>query len=170
MAKLIIIRGNSGSGKTSVAKELQRRLGHNTMLISQDVIRRDMLKVRDGQGTKALGLLMELLQYGRKNSEVVILEGILNAAWYKELFRLAIELFKADIYAYYYDLPFSETLRRHNTKPNCGDFGEDEMRRWWMENDLIQIIPEKILTVELSVDKTVELIYQNILGDADLRQ
>lgn len=45
MRKLIILRGNSGSGKTTIAKELQKRFGTNTMLISQDVIRRDMLTI-----------------------------------------------------------------------------------------------------------------------------
>ncbi|MCH5275574.1 MAG: AAA family ATPase [Lachnospiraceae bacterium] len=30
MSKLIILRGNSGSGKSSVAKELQRQIGRNT--------------------------------------------------------------------------------------------------------------------------------------------
>ena len=49
MNKLIILRGNSGSGKTTIAKELQQVFGNNTMLISQDVIRRDMLKVKDGE-------------------------------------------------------------------------------------------------------------------------
>lgn len=165
MVKLIIIRGNSGSGKTSVAKELQLKFGHNTMLISQDVIRRDMLKVHDGQGTKALRLLMKLLEYGRENSEVVILEGILNATWYKELFSLALELYKGDIYAYYYDIPFDETLRRHKTKPNFNDFGEYEMRSWWMDKDMIKIIPETILTAEISIEKTVELMYQNVMSD-----
>lgn len=51
--KLIILRGNSGSGKTTIAKELQQVFGNNTMLISQDVIRRDMLKVKDGENTGA---------------------------------------------------------------------------------------------------------------------
>lgn len=41
---MIILRGNSGSGKTTIAKELQNRFGDNTMRISQDVIRRDILK------------------------------------------------------------------------------------------------------------------------------
>ena len=68
MHKLIVLRGNSGSGKTTVAKELQKVLGSNTMLISQDVIRRDMLNVKDGKDTLAIPLLMELLRYGRKNS------------------------------------------------------------------------------------------------------
>lgn len=81
MHKLIVLRGNSGSGKTTVAKELQKVLGSNTMLISQDVIRRDMLNVKDGKDTLAIPLLMELLRYGRNNSEVVILEGILVAEY-----------------------------------------------------------------------------------------
>ena len=61
MPKLIILRGNSGSGKTTIAKELQNSFGRNTMLISQDVIRRDMLKVKDGENTEALPLMKELL-------------------------------------------------------------------------------------------------------------
>ena len=54
MSKLIILRGNSGSGKTTIAKELQKHFGRNTMLISQDVIRRDMLWVKDGESTEAI--------------------------------------------------------------------------------------------------------------------
>ena len=104
--KLIILRGNSGSGKTTIAKELQQVFGNNTMLISQDVIRRDMLKVKDGENTKALPLLEELLRYGRKHSEIVILEGILNAEWYRALFELAVALYGKNIYAYYFDIPF----------------------------------------------------------------
>ena len=33
MGKLIILRGNSGSGKTTVAKELQKKFGYNTKRI-----------------------------------------------------------------------------------------------------------------------------------------
>lgn len=54
MPKLIVLRGNSGSGKTAVAKELQKRFGRNTMLISQDVVRRDMLKEKSITSEKEL--------------------------------------------------------------------------------------------------------------------
>ena len=60
MSKLIILRGNSGSGKTTVAKALQEKLGYNTMRISQDEVRRNMLWVKDGKDTKALPLMAEL--------------------------------------------------------------------------------------------------------------
>lgn len=41
-SKLIILRENSGSGKSTVAKELQQKLGRGTLLISQDLVRREM--------------------------------------------------------------------------------------------------------------------------------
>jgi len=162
VAKLIILRGNSGSGKTTVAKALQEKFGANTMLLSHDVIRREILKVKDGIGTPACTLLIHMLKYGRKNCEIVILEGILDSECYRELFKCAIEEYGSNIYAYYYDLPFEETLRRHETKPNCHEFGESAMRRWWKEKDFIGSIPETILAKEMKFDQTVDMIYETV--------
>ncbi len=164
-SKIIILRGNSGSGKSTAAKSLQNKFGQGTLLISQDVIRREMLWVKDGIGTKALPLLLELVKYGRENCDVVILEGILKAAWYKELFEQIKIDFALRIYAYYYEIPFEETLIRHQTKPNCHEFGEEEMKNWWNEKDYIGIIPEKIITADSSLNSTVEMIYQAVMSD-----
>ncbi|GAA0075817.1 kinase [Clostridium sp. CTA-5] len=162
MSKLIIIRGNSGSGKTTVAKALQQKLGHNIMLISQDVIRRDILRVDDGLDTKALPLIKELILYGKNKCDIVILEGILSSNWYQTLFELVKFEFKDKIFAYYYDIPFEETIVRHQTKPNCNEFGENDMKLWWNETDFIKIIKEKVLTKDLSVDETVDIIIKDI--------
>lgn len=159
MSKLIILRGNSGSGKTTVAKELQNRFGRNTMLISQDVIRRDMLKVKDNENTEAIPLMKELLKYGYLHSEVVILEGIMYADWYKPLFEMAAQLFQDKIYAYYFDLSFEETLRRHQTKANRYEFGEESMRQWWREKDFSHVLKESIITDEQELQDTVSKIY-----------
>jgi predicted kinase len=162
-SKIIILRGNSGSGKTTVAKALQKKLGRGTLIISQDVIRREMLWVRDGSETKAISLLIDLVKYGRKNCDFVILEGILNAEWYTELFEIIRLEFNCSIYAYYYDLSFEETLHRHQTKPNCNEFGENDMKQWWIDKDFIEIIEEKILTQRLSIDETVDIIMKDIV-------
>lgn len=165
-SKLIILRGNSGSGKTTVAKALQEKFGRNTMRISQDMVRRDMLKVTDGEDTKALPLLKELLRYGAAHCPVVILEGILNAEWYAPLFKLARKLFGDAICAYYYDLPFEETLKRHQTKPNCHEFGEAAMRGWWKEKDYIGTIPEQTISPDMGLEETVEMIFEAAGGAA----
>lgn len=86
--------------------------------------------VKDGEDTRALPLMKELLKYGSTHSDIVILEGIMYADWYRPLFELARRIYGKEIYAYYFDLPFEETLRRHQTKPNCREFGEEAMRRW----------------------------------------
>lgn len=69
MKKLITLRGNSGSGKTTIARALQEKFGKNTMLLSQDVIRRDILKTNDGAGTRANDVLIMLLEYGHAHNE-----------------------------------------------------------------------------------------------------
>lgn len=162
MAKLIILRGNSGSGKTTIAKELQKSLGRNTMLISQDVVRRDMLRVKDGENTEALPLMKELLTYGRNYCEIVILEEIMYADWYQPLFELAVQLYGTNIFAYYFDLPFEETLKRHQTKPNCNDFGEEAMRRWWRDKDFSDVLNEHVITAEKDIQTIIREICDSV--------
>ena len=171
MGKLIIIRGNSGSGKTSLAKLLQKKLGPNTLRVSHDMIRMELLNVCGREGVeRSEPLMIELLRYGKANSAVTILEGILPTRDYSRLFEAALDIFGADIYAYYYDLTFDETLRRHMTKPNRNDFGEADMRRWWVERDYLKTIPvggvvnERILGAELSLDDAASLIMADVAG------
>ncbi len=131
------------------------------MLISHDMIRMEMLFAKDEE---ALPLIANLLKYGRKNSEVTILEGILDSEQYRPLFETAVSEYGENIFAYYYDLPFEETLLRHETKPNKSDFGEEDLRRWWKEKDFIGIIPEKIITKDMSLSETVDMIFNNVSG------
>ena len=160
--KIIILRGNSGSGKTTIARMLQRKFGRGTLLISQDVIRREMLYVRDEPGTKAIGLFIELVKYGSENCTTVILEGILYSDWYQELFEYVKKEYEDRIYAYYFDVPFEETLIRHMTKPNANEFGEAEMKRWWRDKDYIKSIPEQLLHKDMTTDEIVSLITKHI--------
>ncbi|WP_142412857.1 kinase [Hathewaya massiliensis] len=163
VTKLVIIRGNSGSGKSTLGKTLQRKFGRGTMLISQDVVRRDMLYEKDGPNTEASKLINELALHGKKNCKVVILEGILNSKWYENLFENLKDEFKDNIFAYYFDLPFKETLKRHKQKPNSNEFGEKEMRSWWKEKDLLASIHEVCLHKELSLNEIVDMVYQDVI-------
>ena len=163
--KLILLRGKSGSGKTTLAQMLQRKLGRGTRVISQDVVRREMLWVHDKPGHPAIPLLINLVQYGKQHCNYVILEGILYSETYEPLFRCILEEYPSeDIHAYYYDIPFEETLRRHETKPNRLDFGENDMRQWWKEKDFIGYIPETALHQDLSLEDARKKILKDIGG------
>ncbi|GEA33240.1 kinase [Clostridium diolis] len=163
MAKLIIIRGNSGSGKTTTGKALQKKIGQDTMLISQDVVRRDILFAKDGPNPKAGELIFELVLYGKSHCNIVILEGILNSKWYKKLFQDLSDEFGNQIFAYYFDIPFEETLNRHRQKSNSHEFGEKEMREWWNEKDLSDAISEVCLHKDLSLNEIVNIIYRDVI-------
>lgn len=158
--KIIIIRGNSGSGKTTVAKELCKRLGTDCMLLSQDAIRRDLLHTNDGENSIAIDLLEQLALFGKKHSNFIVLEGILNSRWYKALFNLIQKNFN-NIYTYYYDIPFDETVKRFLTKSNT-DYTIQDMERWWNENDLIGFNEEKMISKDMSVNDVVEMILNDI--------
>lgn len=106
--------------------------------------------------------MAELLKYGKQNSDMTILEGILDSEEYHSLFETAVKEYGENIFAYYYDLLFEETLRRHSTKPNRNDFGEADVRRWWREKDYLSIITETILTEDMSFDDAVNMIYQEV--------
>ncbi|HWS30263.1 MAG TPA: kinase [Clostridia bacterium] len=162
--KIIILRGNSGGGKTTVAKELQRRCGSGTLLLSQDVVRREMLYVKDGPETKAIDLLIMLVRHGRENCTTILLEGILNSDWYQRLFEAIKDEFGNNVYAYYFDIPFEETLFRHATKPNAGEFGETEMKRWWREKDYLKNISELTINKDMSAEAIVNMILEQANG------
>lgn len=166
MAALIVLRGNSGSGKTTVAKALQRRFGRGTLVISQDDVRRNMLWVHDEPGNAAIPLLTALVEYGHAHADVTILEGILYADRYQEVFARARQLYGTEIFAYYFDLPFEETLERHQTKPNRDEFGEEAMRRWWREKDYSNILEETPIGREMSREEIVETIFRAVRKNA----
>ena len=162
MPKLITIRGNSGSGKTTIAQELQKKLGHGTMLISQDVVRREMMYLQDRPNNKAIDLIQTLVIFAREHCEIAILEGILSTELYDKVFTAIGDIYAHSIYAYYFDLTFEETLKRHLQKPNAGDFGEEAMRRWWNEKDFLPNITEKVLLAEMSKDYIIDLILNDV--------
>jgi len=164
MNKIIILRGNCASGKSTTALELQKRFGRgNSLLISQDIVRREMLWVKDVIGNPTVELLKSLVSYGHKNCSYTILEGILYSDVYENLFNEIAKIYGNQIHAYYFDVPFEETLVRQKQRPIHNAFGEEEMLKWWREKDYIKFIPEKTINaVAMDVDEVVEMIIKDI--------
>lgn len=168
MSKLIIIRGNSGSGKSTIAKELQAKLrihyskeaDNGTMLIPQDIVRREILRTKDGPKNPSIQLIKETAIYGRSIGYDVIIEGILISKNYGTMLDQLVTLFD-EVYVYYLDISFEETLRRHKTKPNSHEFGEELMREWYTEKDVLGLVGEKVFTDKQTKDE----ILQSILDD-----
>lgn len=163
MSALVILRGNSGSGKTALSKLLQERLGAGTMRISHDMVRHEILNAGGKLGVeKSLPLMAQMLRFGYEQSEVTILEGILPKGKYAPLFDEAVRLFGDRIFAYYYDISFEETLRRHQTKPQAAEWGEETMRSWWLERDYLENINETKFDESVSLEQAAELVLRDL--------
>ena len=158
MKLLITIRGNSCSGKTTLAKELQKRFGRGTMRLSQDVIRREILHVKDEPNPKSIPFMKLMLEYGHENAEIVILEGIMKADWYRELFAYARDLYEGNLLSWYYDLTFEETLARRETKPNRHELTDEKMHLWWTNHDYAPEWDEVLLSAEDDLSEVADRI------------
>ena len=161
---LIILRGNSGCGKTSTACLLQRRLGYGTMLVSQDMVRREMLRVKDSESNPAIQLIYDLCMYGNNVGYAVILEGILSNKKYGTMLRQLLDDFQGEKLIYYFDISFEETVRRHATKLNAHEFGESEMRQWWKDQDVLDVPGEQRIGEKLDQAEIVDMIYRHVLA------
>ncbi|MDB5168624.1 MAG: Valyl-tRNA synthetase [Candidatus Saccharibacteria bacterium] len=157
MTKLIVLRGNSGSGKSVVAREVQSRVEPHPVLIEHDHFRRKILKEKEGPDSINADLIYRTVAYAFEHDRDVIIEGIMRMKYYSNLFDRLIQLNQGETYFYYFDVSFDETLRRHNSKNNV-DFGEVEMKRWYMPNDYTGYDTEIAILESNTLEDTVSQI------------
>jgi len=156
--RLIVIRGNSGSGKSSVAKELREAYGRGVAWVSQDLIRRTILREKDQPGAVNIGLIDEVTRYSLKHGYHVILDGILLADRYEPMLTSLARDHPGLSRFYYLDVSLAETLRRHATRPQAAEFGADDMRGWYRPRDLLGGIREHIIPETSTLQETTSLI------------
>ncbi|MDP1711100.1 MAG: zeta toxin family protein [Candidatus Nanopelagicaceae bacterium] len=161
-AKLIVLRGNSGSGKSTTAKMLRdavTAMGSNKKIaiIEQDYLRRHILKEKETEGADNIELIYQTVYFALKRNYSVILEGILYSKHYDDML-MRLNKHCPDFYYYYFDVTFSETLRRHGLKPNANEFGEAEMREWYKEKDLLDMPGEQLIPETMPQQEIVKMI------------
>jgi hypothetical protein len=162
--RLIVIRGNSASGKSSVAAEIRRRHGRGLAIVGQDNLRRQVLREWDVPGGANIGLIDLTARFALEHGFHTIVEGIMYADRYGSMLTALIADHAGRSRAYYLDVPLAETLRRHATKPEADAYGEREMRDWYRDRDLLPGGVEQVIDASSSLDQTVRLI----MADAGL--
>ncbi|MEV6285133.1 AAA family ATPase [Kribbella sp. NPDC051770] len=165
MGQLIVLRGNSGSGKSTVALELRRLLGPSVAWIEQDHFRRSVFQETtepDPLNALAIEQVATLaLAHGRH----AIVEGIMPVVRYGEMLRRLIAAHPGRAYCYYFDIPFAETTRRHATRSKSTAFTAEAMREWYLEEDLLGDPHESIIGASSSLDEIVA----RVLAETGLR-
>jgi hypothetical protein len=134
---MIVLRGNSASGKSSIAAELRKRYGRGLAIVGQDNLRRAVLREHDRPGGANIGLIDLTARYALDHGYHVVVEGILHASHYGGMLCALAADHAGTTRLYYLNVPFDETLLRHATKPEASEYGETEMRAWYRELDLL---------------------------------
>ncbi|WP_433259453.1 AAA family ATPase (plasmid) [Streptosporangium sp. CA-135522] len=153
-----MLRGNSGSGKTSIARALQAARDRDLAVVGQDAVRRDILRERDVPGGANIELIDTIARHCLERGYHVLIEGILYADRYAPMLAALRRDHAGPSCCFYLDIPLAETLRRHTTRPQRSQFSGEQMRQWYRERDLLPEGGETIIGKDSSLETTVQQI------------
>jgi predicted kinase len=155
---LVVLRGNSGSGKSTVARELRRRHGRGCALVDQDSLRRIVLWEHDVAGGVAPRLVAATARVALDHGYHVVVEGILTAERYRDdLLRLAGD-HRGRTTFFWFDVSLEETFRRHATRPLAAELSTEQMAGWYQSCDALGVPDEHVIPEALTLDQTVALV------------
>ena len=159
---LVVIRGNSGSGKTTAAREVRRRYGRGCALREQDYFRRVVLREHGGLGGEAVapGFINVAVRHLLGAGYHVVVEGILHSGSYGLALRQLIAEHQGPSHVFYLDVSFDETVCRHHGRAEPVPVIAREMQGWYTERDLLGVDGEHVIPEASTLEQTVTTIIE----------
>jgi predicted kinase len=156
---LIVIRGNSGSGKSTVARGVRMRFGRGCALVEQDYLRRNLLREHESVPKPISAELIGLnTLFALERGYHAVLEGILDSRRYGPMIADLRRRHVGETHLFYLEADFDETVRRHATRPQATEFTADHMRAWYQERDLLGLPGERVIPESSTQEETIALI------------
>lgn len=156
-SKLIILRGNSAAGKSTVAKRLREISSQKIAYVAQVNIRREILKEKETDDAANNDLIAEIVEFALRRDYDVILEGMLKFHRYGKMLKVLVANCPNN-YVFYFDVGLEETLRRHATKPISKDVDEAALRSWYKHKDITGFKNEILIPESYSIEQSVRFI------------
>ncbi|MGA5823729.1 AAA family ATPase [Kitasatospora sp. NPDC094028] len=160
--RLVVVRGNSASGKSSVAAGIRDRFGRGLAVVAQDNLRRTVLREQDRPGGANIGLIDTVARYALGAGYHVVIEGILCADHYGDMLTQLVDDHRGVTRCYYLDIPIDETLVRHASKTDpeylAAAVTEQDLRDWYREHDVLPGGIETVIGCDSTLRDTVERI------------
>lgn len=155
----MVIRGNSGSGKSTTAREVRRRYGRGAALIEQDHVRRIVLREHgDVDEPVAPRLITVMARSALDAGYHVILEGILSAGSYGPLLRALVTEHPGPAATFWMQVGFDETVRRHERRDPPIPVTAAMMRAWYTDRDLLGVPGEQVIDETVGFEEAVTTI------------
>lgn len=162
-----MIRGNSGSGKSSLAKAIRAARPRGVAIIGHDVLRREILHVRDHPEALSVPYMDLSARFALDHGLHVVIEGILHS----EIYGATLARLRSDhlgiTRAYRYELELDETLRRHRTKALAEEVSVDTVASWYRSSDPVRELDERVFDASVSARGALERVLADVSwGDA----
>ncbi|SDE14200.1 AAA family ATPase [Auraticoccus monumenti] len=157
---LIVLRGNSAAGKSTVAAALRSRLGRGVALVEQDYLRRTVLREHDRPDLPNIGLIDMTIRYALNAGYHVIADGIFGSQHYGSMLRRLSGDHRGPTFHYYFDIPLVETQTRHLTKAHTVPAGK--LAEWYHSNDLLELPEEQVILPSESAADIVDRIVRDV--------
>ncbi|MFD5801151.1 M15 family metallopeptidase [Streptomyces sp. NPDC127020] len=162
--RLVVIRGNSASGKSSVAQGLRDHYGRGVAIVGQDVIRRNVLREHDTTYGANIALLGRIARHALDAGFHVVLEGILYADRYSHMITSLVRDHRGVSACYYLDVPLEATLARHASKADASyreQVTDAHLTSWYRERDLLPGALETVIPADSTLQDTVTRIVRD---------
>lgn len=123
-----------------------------------------MLNVKDGPGNPAIRWIEALVELADGRHATILLEGILAQDWYGEMIDRLERRFTSRYAAYYFDVSFKETIRRHAIRQPT-EFSETDMKRWWIDQD--HRPTDRLIAEDRLIESVIRMIKREQMGESE---
>jgi predicted kinase len=158
--RLVVLRGLSAAGKSTVASELARTCADKVAVLEEDYFRRVVLRRQDKDRVACRRVQCACAVAALDSGFHVILDGILNARYYRAVIAELLARSPDTSSLYYFDVSLEETLRRHASKPIASDVPVSSLRDWYAAASPLGHVAETLIPEVFSVEQAVQLVQQ----------
>lgn len=168
VSRLIVLRGNSAAGKSTVSQLVREKVGPGLAVIEQDHVRRTVLSEQDRTDSVNIGLIDTMARFCLDSGFDVLIEGILDSDRYGTMLRQLTQDHRGIAGHYYLDVPLAVTLVRHKTRAKATEFDATKMQSWYRPRDVLPGLAQKVIDQTLTAEEIAQMIFED-LGSPDGR-
>lgn len=155
--KIVILRGPSSSGKSTIAKLIADQTGA-VAVIEQDKLTEDVFNHQEGFKEATRDAIKGLVEVALQHDFKVLLDGILNVAYYQEYFNELTEAHQDHVLFVYINASFETTLQRHAERDKSKLFGKEEMAGWFAKSKPLAKHGELVIGDNIPADQAAQKI------------
>lgn len=168
MAKLVILRGRPGSGKSTVAERIQEKINNQKAAIfTPDYFYWQVYPGEDNQH-----LVNQVLNYAIKkylqSGYLVILEGILPKSENGELFKWLQKYCRENNFefnSFFLDLSLPKAIERNKQREKGTEISDEDIKNWYSNASPKEIKNEIVINTEnISSEKVTDTILEKIIS------